>query len=303
MLPGARVGVAALSGPVDPEKLSRGLEALSALGFVPVPATNLAAETPDRLHAGSDDERLDGFHELAADPDVDAILFARGGHGLLRLLPRLDWGLLASRPRAYVGYSDVTPLLLELTRRLGLVTFHGPMVAADLARGLDPDERASFLDSLAGRLPREVPLAGAAGTAEGPLLGGCLSMLTATLGTPWAPELDGSLLFLEDVGEPLYRLDRMLTHLALSHRLSRIRGLILGQVSAVDRAADRADDPAPPVWVERGLAVAGRTGLPVGWGVPAGHQAPNHTLPLGAAARLEGSTAPGRPGRLVVGIV
>lgn len=301
MLPGARVGVAALSGPVDSESLRRGLEALSALGFVPVPAPNVSARTPERLHAGSDDERLDGFHELAADPDVAAIFFARGGHGLLRLLPRLDWDLLASRPRAYVGYSDLTPLLLELTRRLGLVTFHGPMVAADLARGLEPDERSSFLDALAGRLPREVPLAGAAaGAAEGPLLGGCLSMLTATLGTPWAPELDGSLLFLEDVGEPLYRLDRMLTHLALSHRLTGIRGLILGHAAAADRVDEAA---APPVWVERGLAVAGRSGLPVGWGAPAGHQAPNHTLPLGAAARLQGLTAAGRPARLVVGIV
>lgn len=289
---GDRIGVAALSGPVDPERLARGTAALSDLGFEPVPAANLSCRRG--LFAGSIRERLEGFHGLLADPTVAAVVFARGGHGLLPLLPHLDWGLLASRPRAFVGYSDVTPLLLAITRRLGWVTFHGPMVAVELARGLSREEEGSFLGALAGRLPRELPLGGAEGgeAVEGPLLGGCLSLLTATLGTPWAAELEGALLFWEDTGEPLYRIDRMLTHLELSHTLSRIRGMVMGHV------APPAEDPVEstheprrhePFGLDAVRRLAAPRGWPIAWGLPAGHEAPNLTVPLGWRVRLEPS--------------
>lgn len=252
--PGDRVGVAALSGPVDPDRLARGLAVLETLGFEPVPAANLASS--HALFAGTDDERLDAFHRLAADPSIRAILFARGGHGLLRLLPRIDWRLLARHPRAYVGYSDVTPLLLAVVRRLGLVAFHGPMVAADLARGL--------------------------GEREERTLGGCLSLLTAVLGTPWEVPLAGAVLFWEDLGEPLYRLDRMLTHLGLSGNLAAIRGMVVGHCRPVD-----AEAPVGAWWHERiGGALADHP-WPVAFGLPAGHEAPNLTLPLGAPVRLD----------------
>ncbi len=149
------MGVAALSGPVDPARLEAGLEALRRLGFEPVLAANVLSR--HGLFAGGDEERLAAFHRLAADPSLSAIFFARGGHGLLRLLPAIDWDLLRRHPRAYVGYSDLTPFLLEVVRRLGLVTFHGSMVAADLARGLRPEEEESLLGALAGRYPAEVP--------------------------------------------------------------------------------------------------------------------------------------------------
>lgn len=287
--PGDRVGVAALSGPVDADRLAAGLAALRELGFEPVPAANLDRSAEQGLFAGSDDERLDAFHRLAADPSLAAVVFARGGHGVLRLLPDIDWSLLARRPRAYVGYSDLTPFLLEAVRRLGVVAFHGPMVAADLARGLTAAERRSFLDALAGRFPQELPVAGVAGPpsgaatepVEGPLLGGCLSLLVSTLATPWAPDLEGALLFWEDVDEPLYRLDRMLTQLTLSDRLAGIRGMILGH-------ADPAEGEAGErliTWLRGGPAT--RLGCPVAWGLEAGHRAPNRTLPLGLTARLE----------------
>ena len=119
--PGDRVGVAALSGAVDPERLEAGLEALRQLGFEPLVAANLKSGTG--LFAGDDDRRLEGFHDLLAEPRLRAVIFARGGHGVLRLLPRIDWALLARRPLAYVGYSDLTPFLLEVVRRLGVVAF------------------------------------------------------------------------------------------------------------------------------------------------------------------------------------
>ena len=291
--PGDRVGVAALSGPIDPERLDRGLAALRELGFEPVPADNLGRTAEQGLFAGSDAERLDAFHRLAADPSLAAVVFARGGHGVLRLLPGIDWDLLGRRPRAYVGYSDLTPFLLEVVRRLGLVAFHGPMVAADLARGLTTIERRSFLDTLAGRLPQELPLAGSLspGTAEGrtaepvegPLLGGCLSLLTSTLATPWAPDLEGALLFWEDVDEPLYRLDRMLSQYVLSHRLSGICAMILGHADLP--SGEDADGSRLVTWLREGPA--SRLGCPVAWGLETGHRAPNRTLPLGWDARLE----------------
>jgi muramoyltetrapeptide carboxypeptidase len=279
--PGDRVGIAALSGPVDPERLARGMAALEGLGFVPVPADNLASR--HGFLAGDDGERLAAFHRLAADPSLAAILFARGGHGLLRVLPGIDWDLLARRPRAYMGFSDLTPFLLAVVARLGLVAFHGPMVAADLARGLSAVEEESFLGALAGRYPAVQPLGRplCPGAAAGPLLGGCLSLLAATQGTPFAPDLAGSLLFWEDVGEPPYRIDRMLTHLRLSGSLSKIAGMIVGHISAGGEG-----EGAPVDWPSLvGEALSGFP-WPLAWGQESGHVAPNRTLPLGLGARL-----------------
>ena len=278
--PGDRVGVAALSGPADPARIAAGLAAIEALGYEPVPAANLS----DRrgLFAGADAARLAAFHALADDPTVRAILFARGGHGLLRVLPGIDWARLSRVPRAYVGFSDLTPFLLEVVRRLGWVAYHGPMVAADLAGGLSSEDRDALAGALAGEPVTEVDLGGAIGTGEarGPLLGGCLSLLAASLGTPWRARLDGALLAFEDVGEPLYRVDRMLTHLRLSGSLAAVRGVLIGSMSGTESAA------LEPVRVAE-LAAELAPGTPVAWGLPIGHGGRNLTLPLGAPARLD----------------
>jgi muramoyltetrapeptide carboxypeptidase len=293
--PGDRVGVAALSGPVDPERLARGLEALRRLGLEPVLADNLLSR--HGLFAGGDAERLAAFHRLAADPRLSAVFFARGGHGLLRVLPGIDWDLLRRHPRAYVGYSDLTPFLLGVVRRLGLVAFHGPMVAADLARGLSREEEDSLLGALGGSYPADQPftrwLREPAGgkEARGTLVGGCLSLLTATLGTPYAPDLAGGIVFLEEVNEPPYRLDRMLTHLGLSGNLRNIAGMIVGHLG---EGQDPDGEPADwPALVTDGLA---GFSWPLAWGLESGHLAPNRTLPVGLPARLDGESR-----RLVLG--
>jgi muramoyltetrapeptide carboxypeptidase len=306
--PGDRVGVAALSGPVDPERLDRGVAALRRLGFEPVLADNLVHNLRSRhgLFAGSDAERLGAFHRLAADPDLRAIFFARGGYGLMRVLPGIDWDLLRRHPRAYVGYSDLTPFLLEIARRVGLVAFHGPMVAADLARGLSREEEKSLLGALAGRYPAEQPFTRwlrppdpsfARGGVRGTLLGGCLSLLVATLGTPFAPDLEGGIVFWEDVNEPPYRVDRMLTHLGLSGNLANIAGMIVGQLEGGQEPADR------PVGGSIDWSTVVADGLagyswPLAWGLESGHFAPNRTLPVGLPARLDGAA-----GRLLLGDV
>ncbi len=336
--PGDRIGVAALSGPVDPECLERGLEELRRLGFVPVVAAN--ATSRRGLFAGEAAERLAAFHSLAADPDLPAILFTRGGHGLLRVLPGIDWELLRRRPRAYVGYSDLTPFLLAVVRRLGMVAFHGPLVAGDLARGLGDAERESFLGALAGRYPVEIALRAGLrpGVASGPLLGGCLSMLAATVGTPFFPDLTGAVMFWEDLNEPPFRVDRMLTHLELSGNLDGIGGMIVGHLDAgkapgrpagagqTSREPDLREAPpresatsaapaalAAPVapgvpaggadggW--RSLVEEGLAGFswPLAWGLDVGHRAPNLTLPLGLMARMEAEAGVPRGNRLTLG--
>lgn len=292
--PGDRVGVAALSGPAEEARLERGLAALGDLGFEPVSAVNVGQH--HGLFAGEDAARLDAFHQLAADPSIRAVFFVRGGHGLLRLLPRIDWELLARHPRAYVGYSDLTPFLLQVVQRLGLVAFHGPMVAADLARGLEVEEERSLLAALAGEYPAELVVEmeeedRVRPAVEGPLLGGCLSLLTSVLGTPYAAKLDGSLLFLEDVGEPLYRLDRMLTHLGLSGSLEAIHAMIFGHIGCLDAPAQDSSGCIRPL-----RQALGDAPWPIAWGVEAGHRAPNRTLPLGLLSRLDPAG-----GRLVLG--
>ncbi len=283
--------MAALSGAVDREALERGLEALRALGFEPVPAANLGSSTG--LFAGSDDRRLEAFHRLVEEPGLKAVIFARGGHGLLRLLPRIDWPALARRPLAYVGYSDLTPFLLAVVERLGLVGFHGPMVAVDLARGLDTAEADALVSSLAGELPVELPVNCALDgePRRGRLLGGCLSLITATLGTPWAVSFADALLFWEDVGEPLYRIDRMLTQLVLSGSLRRLRGMIVGACEPADAA-----ELAAPTLSELVEDLAREHDWSVAFGCPAGHCQPNLTVPLGLPAVLEPAA-----GRLTVG--
>lgn len=281
--PGDRVGVAALSGPVDPERLELGLSTLRRLGFEPVVARNVLSR--HGFFAGDDAERLAAFHELAADPSLRAIFFSRGGHGVLRLLPGIDWELLRRYPRAYIGFSDLTPFLLGVVSRLRLAAFHGPMVAADLARpDFAPEDERSLLTALAAEGPQTLPCARflRSGEAAGPLLGGCLSLLTGTLGTPYFPDLAGSILFWEDVNEAPYRIDRMLTHLKLSGNLAAIKGMVVGHVDS--QQGSSASEEAELARVA--LDSAGEHG-PLAWGLPAGHWSPNRTLPLGVRGRLD----------------
>ncbi|MEE2775362.1 MAG: LD-carboxypeptidase [Acidobacteriota bacterium] len=281
---GATVGVAALSSAFDADRLERGIRGLEGLGYRVRRATNLGARW--RTFAGTDELRLAAFHDLVCDPEVEGVFFARGGHGVLRLMDRIDWELIAARPKVYVGYSDLTPLLLHLAGRLGIVSFHGPLVAGELERGLDPTE----LDSLRRMLEDDGELrldcipgaaAKARGPIEGTLMGGCLTLLTSLLDTAYFPNLDGAVLFLEDVNEPFYRLDRMLTHLRMSGRLDGVKAMILGHLEAVDRPASESFGRTESI--ARDLESI----APVAWGVAFGHGAPNLTLPLGLTAHLD----------------
>ncbi len=284
---GDAVRVVAPSSPFDPEVLARGLEVLSSrLGLVPRVRPDMTARRA--YLAGDDARRLEEWREAVADPEATAIFCARGGYGAMRLLPAVDPAPLLARPKLLVGFSDITALHAVLNRA-GLVTVHGPVVAQ---LGRAPDDALAHLEALlTGTAPPpgawDVPAPGAGlvgsrvirpGRVSGPLLGGSLAILSHLQGTPFAPPLDGAILFLEDVGERPYQIDRYLTHLRLAGALDGIAGLAVGQLTRCDDAGVLAAD------VVREVALA--LGVPAIEGLPAGHEDANFALPFGARATL-----------------
>lgn len=288
--PGALVGVAALSGPVREPDLRAGVARLEASGYRVRLASNVLDREPLLGLAGNDDARLAGYLALVEDSEVDAILFARGGYGLTRLLGRLPEALLRETAKLHCGFSDVTALSAFLRQRCGLVSIHGPMVAADLATPLDPLTAAWFPALLEGRAPLrlEVPSADVLvpGRAEGPLVGGCLSLLAALAGTPWQFDYDGALLFIEEVGEEAYRVDRMLGTLLSSGRLDGLAGIMAGSMTRVTFGGVEDPERVRSLLLERFAPL----GVPVATGLPFGHAVPNVPLPVGARASWDGGT-------------
>ena len=284
-MPGATVGVAAISGPPDPARLEIGLARLRELGFRVREARNLRAS--NGFLAGTDNDRASGYRELLADPDVRAILFARGGYGAARVLPYLDAEQIAVNPKPHLGGSDLTALF-ALFAKIPAVAFYGPMVAVDMAER-DP---LDWLSVLSGDVPsphdfspRDVL---SPGRGAGPLVGGCLSLVASLCGTPEAISGAGNLFFWEDIGEENYRLDRMLTQLERSGTFDRIQGMIIGSVVSRDRT-EPADDTREYLR-DRFRAAS----FPVAWGLPAGHRRGPRTLPLHAPALLDLEASPPR---------
>ena len=275
---GDSVGVVSPAGPVDESDLEADLHLLKTKGF----SVHVAPHAHDRLGylAGKDEDRLADLHLMFQNTDIKAVFCTRGGYGSLRLLERIDYGLIRKNPKIIVGYSDITALLMAIFKKTGLMTFHGPMVRGlsslpekvleNLFEILSSEQPASF-SPLEGR-----PLS--RGKATGPLMGGNLSLICHLLGTPFMPSLDGCILFLEDRGEAPYRLDRMLTHLKLTGKLKGIAGLITGQF------VDCGDSTTINRLVREQFAPMN---IPILAGFPLGHGPDNTTLPLGVPAELD----------------
>lgn len=280
--PGDRVAVVAPSGPLRPkerELAEVSLELLSGWGLEPRQQELEASGIP--YLAGSDKSRASQLGWALGAPEIRGIFCLRGGYGAMRILPFLDAGIFRKNPKVLVGFSDLTALLLGLGAKARVATFHGPTLASvSLASGPDsPTAKALHRAVMAG-CPQE-PVAGEIwqeGEAEGPLLGGCLSLVSALMGTDFFPELEGCILFLEDVGEPLYRLDRMLHQLKLGGVFGRIAGLALGNLGGGPRGKK--------ILKEVVLEAVG-SGIPVLAALPCGHGPRNLTLPLGTWVRLE----------------
>lgn len=240
----------------------------------------------DGYLAGSDDVRLNDLHAAFADSEVDAIICLRGGYGTPRLLDQIDFELLRNNAKPFIGYSDITALHLAISRYAGFVTFHGPMLNADVLGDKQIPTEASFFNLLRGQVkagsvlahPVAYPLTTIEpGIAHGRLMGGNLSMIAATMGTPYEIDAEGVILFIEDINEPLYRIDRLLTHLRLAGTLHKLRGVLVGDVAGVDsdalaRLLKQTFEPLR---------------IPVLAGWRSGHCDPNLTLPMGALVRLD----------------
>lgn len=279
------VGVVAPAAAVERSHLERGVGVLASMGFrVKVSERALARSG---ILAGEDRERAGELAAYFADPEVKAIFAARGGYGCGRLMPMLDWDAIARAPKIFVGFSDETFLLNALVDRAGMIAMHGPMVAMDLARGLSGRSFEHMKGLLLGEIrsftmdARETVRTG---TAEGELIGGCLSVLVATLGTPYAPRFDGRVLFLEDVGEKAYRVDRMLVQLRQAGALERVAGIVFGAIRPIE------GDEQEARLIARFIAEE-TAGLkcPVLTGIEAGHGSENFVLPFGVRVRVDGS--------------
>lgn len=275
------------ASPFDPDAFARGMEVLaSRLGLRP----RLRADVTARRAylAGDDARRLEEWREAVADPDARAIFCARGGYGAMRILPGIDPAPLLERPKMLVGFSDVCALHAVLNRA-GLATVHGPVVTQ---LGRMPEDALAHLEALlSASAPRpgawDVPAPGAglvgtgtlrSGRATGPLVGGTLMIVAHLMGTPFAPPLEGAILFIEEVGERPYRVDRCLAQLRLSGALDHVAGFAVGQLTGCDEGGVLAAD------VVREAALA--LGVPAIEGLPAGHVDPNFAMPFGARATL-----------------
>lgn len=280
---GATIGLIAPAGPPRPETLPRVPALLEAHGFKAKLMPGVAGPSHLGYLAADDATRLADLHAAFADPEVDAVMCLRGGYGCARLLDRIDTALLRRNPKLLVGFSDISSLI-GLLDGLGLPSLHAPMPSSNLLEpGSEDDARALFeglhrglrrgdLIAPTGLVPHALNRGEA---ASGRLIGGNLAVFTALLGTPWAPRAQGALLFLEDVDEAPYRVDRLLAQLRHAGVLETVAGFLLGGFTGTD-------EPVDAVLADYLLPL----GKPVLAGWPSGHQSPNIALPMGLPLRM-----------------
>lgn len=290
---GDLVGLITPGSFISDEALQKAVLNIEGLGFRVKLSTNIRAQRG--FTAGEDRQRLDDLHAMFTDNEVAAVWCARGGYGCSRLLPFVDYQLIAQHPKALIGYSDVTALLQAVFLKTGLIGFHGPVAASDFTEYTKAQLSAVLLEGNAGHLitpaegnlaetkPAYQPFLISPGKASGPLMGGNLSLLAALAGTPYQADIAGKLLFIEEIGEKPYRIDRMLTQLRQSWPLQSAAGIALGifedcqpkegdlSLSLADTLYDRLGD----------------LGIPVAYGFSFGHIAHQCTLPLGIKASMD----------------
>ena len=283
---GDTIGIVAPASNIKRADLDRGCEALRRAGYRPFYFDSILEQ--DLYFAGTLDRRVRELEEMFVRDDVRAIVCARGGYGANYLLQALDLEKIKTHPKIFLGYSDVTALLTYFADAAGLVTFHGPMVAKDWTHE-DGVEINSWQAALSDAAPWELNLQDASGvsalvegSAEGILYGGCLSLLVASLGTPYEIHTSGTILFLEDFAAKPYQVDRMLMQLKLAGKFNGVQGMIFGEMLDCVQTAKQGYKLEDVV-----MRIVGDLGLPVAYGVPSGHvTSRNITLPIGVRAGL-----------------
>jgi len=296
--PGDTVGIIAPASAATPEAFDRAVASMTSMGF----KVKIGKAARGRLGhlSATDKERLADLHWAFSDPEIKAVWCIRGGGGAPRLLGDIDYALIKKNPKIFVGFSDITALHIAISQATGLVTFHGPVASSEysdytrtnvlnmLATPKSPltVARSEFNNAKESALFRGVEIT--KGKARGRLTGGNLSLLAALAGTPYAlKDIKGKLLFIEEIGEPPYRVDRLLTQLRQSLDLKSLAGIALGIFD--DNSPENAKDATPVINVLRDRL--GDLGIPVYYGLSFGHIRDMITIPYGTEAELDTSSA------------
>ncbi|MFZ5877369.1 MAG: S66 peptidase family protein [Nitrospirota bacterium] len=285
---GDLIGVVAPAGAVKVDDLNSGIKRLEELGYRMLVGRSLRRAA--RYLAGQDAERAADVMAMFENPEVRAVVAARGGYGTSRIIPLLDAKVIARSPKIFVGSSDLTLLLHFLRTACGFVTFHGPMVSPNFGKYSSPTTSESFVRILgATRPPGPFEVRGVTvlkgGGAEGVLTGGCLSLVCQTIGTPYEIQTDGAIVFLEDINEPPYRIDRMLTYLKQLGKFARARAVIFGLMPDCHPAPHESYTLHDVI-----RDVLGDLRCPILADFPSGHGGTNVTLPFGVRAAVDGAT-------------
>jgi muramoyltetrapeptide carboxypeptidase len=290
---GDTIGLITPAGPVSADRIEKATKNMEAMGFF-VKHSNAIEARYGHL-AGMDQERLADIHRQFSDPQVNAVWAIRGGYGCTRLLPYIDYALIRKNPKVLLGYSDVTALHNAIHQKTGLVTFHGPVGATTMTdynlmhleavvrNGLSPHRIHASEENIAKKDPVFSIEVFREGVATGILAGGNLCLLASMVGTPFQVDLRGKLVFIEDVGEKPYRIDRMLTQLLQSSNLHLAKGIILGIFEDCQPKDEQYSLSLRDTLIER---LAG-LGIPVIYGISFGHISNMCTLPIGIQARLD----------------
>lgn len=286
--PGDQIGIAAAASPFHKEAFLEGVDFIKKLGFCVYYREDIFEQ--QNYLAGSDERRFNELRELIENPEIKAILFARGGYGSMRLLPHLDAYFKKNpsiEPKIIIGYSDITSLLLYFLQNKKMIPYYGPVVAKDLGGKTVPTTKDSFFRALTDNKPLgettyeslvSLTSTQSQTTAEGILTGGCLSLVVASLGTPYEIETKNKILFLEDIHEKPYAVDRMLTQLTLAGKLKDLRGVVFGSLVY--------EGPESSMIEAIKHSLDGFEG-PILYGFPAGHGSVKMTIPLGVKIKID----------------
>ena len=276
---GEKIGIISPSSPIEDEDLEKAIELIRKKGFSVELSKNLSSPYSLSYMAGDPKKRAEDINSMFSKKEIKAIICARGGYGSMRILEYIDYELIKENPKIIVGYSDVTSILSAILEKANLLTFHGPMIK-DLI-SLDPNYLRQFWNMLKGEYEEEMRIKDAypivSGKAEGVLFGGNLSTISHLIGTPFFPSLKDIVLFLEDVNEPYYKIDRMITHLRLSGFFKNVKGLILGLFKGCGKR-DIIEKIILDVVSER---------IPIISGFPIGHSEKNLPIPIGIRVELD----------------
>lgn len=285
---GDTIGVVAPGSPTTEEKVEKVYNKLTKMGFKV--AMGKSCYSKYGYLAGKDELRAEDLNNMFGDKEINGIICLRGGYGTIRILDLLDYNLIKNNPKVFVGYSDITALHIAINKLSNLVTFHGPMAASDLIGHISEFSLNSLYNSILNEQfnpfienPLEELKAINGGVAEGEIIGGNLSLIASTIGTPYEIDTKGKILFIEEIGEEPYRIDRMLTQLRLSNKLQEVEGIILGNFNNCS-----PEDPDMSLTLEEVIDnIIKPLNKPTLLNLQAGHCEPTITIPFGVKARLD----------------